>query len=153
MAEKVVLAYSGGLDTSIIIPWLNENYGYEVIAFIAVGRRLRRRFAMRRRLRAGLLLQQCLSRQRRLERADRKLDHCRHPGAVDVCAPARRSDGDLLAPQPRLGRELNKRRRRPPFRQRRLPPFRSCHPWAFGFGRLRSNDEPRLPTLNRHLRS
>ena len=35
MAEKVVLAYSGGLDTSIIIPWLNENYGYEVIAFIA----------------------------------------------------------------------------------------------------------------------
>jgi argininosuccinate synthase len=35
MAEKVVLAYSGGLDTSIIIPWLNENYGYDVIAFIA----------------------------------------------------------------------------------------------------------------------
>ncbi|MDK2821311.1 MAG: argininosuccinate synthase [Clostridia bacterium] len=32
MAEKVVLAYSGGLDTSIIIPWLKENYGYEVIA-------------------------------------------------------------------------------------------------------------------------
>ena len=29
---KVVLAYSGGLDTSIIIPWLKENYGYEVIA-------------------------------------------------------------------------------------------------------------------------
>lgn len=35
MAEKVVLAYSGGLDTSIIIPWLNENYGLDVIAFIA----------------------------------------------------------------------------------------------------------------------
>jgi argininosuccinate synthase len=30
--KKVVLAYSGGLDTSIIIPWLKENYGYEVIA-------------------------------------------------------------------------------------------------------------------------
>lgn len=29
---KVVLAYSGGLDTSVIIPWLKENYGYEVIA-------------------------------------------------------------------------------------------------------------------------
>ncbi len=29
---KVVLAYSGGLDTSIIIPWLIENYDYEVIA-------------------------------------------------------------------------------------------------------------------------
>jgi len=32
---KVVLAYSGGLDTSIIIPWLNENYGMDVIAMIA----------------------------------------------------------------------------------------------------------------------
>lgn len=33
--EKVVLAYSGGLDTSIIIPWLKENYDYEVIAMVA----------------------------------------------------------------------------------------------------------------------
>jgi argininosuccinate synthase len=33
--RKVVLAYSGGLDTSIIIPWLKENYGAEVIAFAA----------------------------------------------------------------------------------------------------------------------
>ncbi len=32
--KKVVLAYSGGLDTSIIIPWLRENYGCEVIAMI-----------------------------------------------------------------------------------------------------------------------
>jgi len=30
--KKVVLAYSGGLDTSIIIPWLRENYGCEVVA-------------------------------------------------------------------------------------------------------------------------
>ena len=30
--EKVVLAYSGGLDTTAIIPWLKENYDYEVIA-------------------------------------------------------------------------------------------------------------------------
>src|SRR3990167_3430683 len=30
--KKVVLAYSGGLDTSVIIPWLRENYGCEVIA-------------------------------------------------------------------------------------------------------------------------
>ncbi|HEX8924649.1 MAG TPA: argininosuccinate synthase [Terriglobales bacterium] len=35
MPNKVVLAYSGGLDTSIIIPWLKENYGCEVIAFVA----------------------------------------------------------------------------------------------------------------------
>jgi len=32
--EKVVLAYSGGLDTSIIIPWLLEHYNCEVIAFV-----------------------------------------------------------------------------------------------------------------------
>ena len=32
MKEKVVLAYSGGLDTSVIIPWLKENYDIDVIA-------------------------------------------------------------------------------------------------------------------------
>src|SRR5713101_5706544 len=34
MPEKVVLAYSGGLDTSIIIPWLKENYAYDVLAMV-----------------------------------------------------------------------------------------------------------------------
>ena len=33
--QKVVLAYSGGLDTSVIIPWLKENYGCSVIAYTA----------------------------------------------------------------------------------------------------------------------
>ena len=34
--EKIVLAYSGGLDTSVIIPWLKENYkNCEVIAVVA----------------------------------------------------------------------------------------------------------------------
>jgi len=33
--NKVVLAYSGGLDTSCIVPWLKENYGCEVICFTA----------------------------------------------------------------------------------------------------------------------
>jgi argininosuccinate synthase len=33
--KKVVLAYSGGLDTSVIIPWLKEVYGCRVVAFIA----------------------------------------------------------------------------------------------------------------------
>ncbi len=45
MPEKVVLAYSGGLDTSIIIPWLKENYSYDVIAMVGdvgTGRRHRR---------------------------------------------------------------------------------------------------------------
>lgn len=33
--KKVVLAYSGGLDTSAIVPWLKDNYHCEVIAFVA----------------------------------------------------------------------------------------------------------------------
>ena len=33
--QKVVLAYSGGLDTSVIVPWLKNNYGCEVICFCA----------------------------------------------------------------------------------------------------------------------
>jgi argininosuccinate synthase len=33
--NKVVLAYSGGLDTSVIVPWLRENYNCEVICFCA----------------------------------------------------------------------------------------------------------------------
>ena len=33
--KKAVLAYSGGLDTSVIVPWLKENYGCEVVCFTA----------------------------------------------------------------------------------------------------------------------
>ncbi len=33
--NKIVLAYSGGLDTSIILKWLQENYNSEVIAYTA----------------------------------------------------------------------------------------------------------------------
>jgi len=33
--NKVLLAYSGGLDTSVIVPWLKENYGCEVVTFTA----------------------------------------------------------------------------------------------------------------------
>ena len=35
MALKVVLAYSGGLDTSVIVPWLREKYDAEVICVAA----------------------------------------------------------------------------------------------------------------------
>jgi len=33
--RRAVLAYSGGLDTSIIVPWLRENYGCEVFCYCA----------------------------------------------------------------------------------------------------------------------
>ncbi len=31
--DKVILAYSGGLDTSVMVPWIKEQYGYDVVAF------------------------------------------------------------------------------------------------------------------------
>src|SRR5688572_7899080 len=35
MARLIALAYSGGLDTSIIVPWLRENYGARVVCVAA----------------------------------------------------------------------------------------------------------------------
>ena len=35
MKEKVILAYSGGLDTTAIIPWLKETYNYDVVCVCA----------------------------------------------------------------------------------------------------------------------
>jgi argininosuccinate synthase len=52
--KKVVLAYSGGLDTSIIIPWLAETYGCEVIAMIGdVGQQEDLKAAKRKALATG----------------------------------------------------------------------------------------------------
>ncbi len=52
--RRVVLAYSGGLDTSIIIPWLKETHGCEVIAMVAdVGQGDELRDLRRRALAAG----------------------------------------------------------------------------------------------------
>jgi argininosuccinate synthase len=54
--KKVVLAYSGGLDTSIIISWLRENYGCDVIAFIAdVGQGGEAKDAYRKALKTGAI--------------------------------------------------------------------------------------------------
>ena len=42
--EKIVLAYSGGLDTSIILKWLQENYNAEIITYTAdIGQKINRR--------------------------------------------------------------------------------------------------------------
>ena len=54
MPNKVVLAYSGGLDTSIIIPWLKETHGCEVIAMIGdLGQREDLEAARRKALATG----------------------------------------------------------------------------------------------------
>ena len=44
LKKKIVLAYSGGLDTSIILKWLQENYNAEVICYTAdVGQKINRK--------------------------------------------------------------------------------------------------------------
>jgi argininosuccinate synthase len=54
MAEKVVLAYSGGLDTSVAVRWLKEEGGYKVIALtVDVGMQRAREEAQSRALEAG----------------------------------------------------------------------------------------------------
>ena len=54
MTEKVVLAYSGGLDTSVAVRWLKEERGYEVIALtVDVGMQRAREEAQSRALEAG----------------------------------------------------------------------------------------------------
>ena len=46
--KKIVLAYSGGLDTSIILKWLQENYDSEVIAYTAdIGQEMDRKKIVR----------------------------------------------------------------------------------------------------------
>ncbi|TET95815.1 MAG: argininosuccinate synthase [Dehalococcoidia bacterium] len=54
MAEKIVLAYSGGLDTSVAVPWLKEERGYDVIALtVDVGMQRQREEVQSRALAAG----------------------------------------------------------------------------------------------------
>lgn len=54
MADKIVLAYSGGLDTSVAVRWLKEEGGYEVIALtVDVGMQREREEAQSRALAAG----------------------------------------------------------------------------------------------------
>tara|TARA_B100000686_G_scaffold16663_1_gene15537 strand:+ start:569 stop:733 length:165 start_codon:yes stop_codon:yes gene_type:complete len=42
--RKIVLAYSGGLDTSIILKWLQKNYNAEIIAYTAdIGQKIKKK--------------------------------------------------------------------------------------------------------------
>ena len=44
LRKKIVLAYSGGLDTSVILKWLQENYDSEIIAYTAdIGQKINRK--------------------------------------------------------------------------------------------------------------
>ena len=44
MKKKIILAYSGGLDTSIILRWLQENYNAEVITYTAdIGQKINKK--------------------------------------------------------------------------------------------------------------
>ena len=53
--KKIVLAYSGGLDTSIILRWLQENYNAEVIAYTSdIGQVIDRKKIIRNAKRLGV---------------------------------------------------------------------------------------------------
>ena len=53
--KKVVLAYSGGLDTSVILKWLQENYNAEVIAYTAdIGQKLDKKKIFRNAKKLGV---------------------------------------------------------------------------------------------------
>ena len=53
--KKIVLAYSGGLDTSIILKWLQENYKAEVIAYTAdIGQEIDRKKIIQNAKRLGI---------------------------------------------------------------------------------------------------
>ena len=52
---KIVLAYSGGLDTTIILKWLQENYNAEVIIYTAdIGQKINRRKIINNARRLGI---------------------------------------------------------------------------------------------------
>ena len=53
--KKIILAYSGGLDTSIILRWLQENYKAEVIAYTSdIGQIINRKEIIRNAKRLGV---------------------------------------------------------------------------------------------------
>ena len=53
--SKIVLAYSGGLDTSIILKWLQENYHAEVIAYTAdIGQEIKKSKIIKNAKRLGV---------------------------------------------------------------------------------------------------
>ena len=62
--KKIVLAYSGGLDTSIILRWLQENYKAEVIAYTSdIGQEINRKKIITNAKRLGvknIIIEDCL---------------------------------------------------------------------------------------------
>ena len=53
--KKIVLAYSGGLDTSIILKWLQENYNAEVIAYTAdIGQKINKKKILKNSKKLGV---------------------------------------------------------------------------------------------------
>jgi argininosuccinate synthase len=65
MAQNLVLAYSGGLDTSVAIPWIKEKYGFDVITMTAdVGQGDDFDFLEKKALKAGAIRNYCLDLKR-----------------------------------------------------------------------------------------
>ena len=53
--KRIVLAYSGGLDTSIILKWLQENYNAEIICYTAdIGQKINKKKIIRNAKKFGV---------------------------------------------------------------------------------------------------
>ena len=91
--QTIVLAYSGGLDTSIIVPWLKENYNAKVICVAAdVGQGVDEL----RGVGSGLVQPQQPGEIRREDRLDLRID-VKSPHAIDQCGDLRLAQGIELA--------------------------------------------------------
>jgi argininosuccinate synthase len=78
MVKRAVLAYSGGLDTSVIVPWLKEHYGCEVVCYCSdVGQ--------------GAELDGLEAKARRIGASDVVIEDLRLPFVRDFCYPALRA--------------------------------------------------------------
>ena len=55
LKKRIVLAYSGGLDTSIILRWLQENYNAEIIAYTSdIGQKINKKQIIRNAKKLGV---------------------------------------------------------------------------------------------------
>ncbi len=76
--KRAVLAYSGGLDTSIIVPWLTEHYGCEVVCYCSdVGQ--------------GAELDGLEAKARKIGASEVVVEDLKHPFVRDFCFPALRA--------------------------------------------------------------
>jgi argininosuccinate synthase len=127
--KRAVLAYSGGLDTSIIVPWLKEHYGCEVVCYCSdVGQ--------------GAELDGLEARARKSGASDVRVEDLRLPFVRDFCFPALRA-GAIYEGSYLLGARWRARSRPAPTRSRTAAPARATTRCASSWPTWRSRRSSR----------